>query len=979
MKQKLRKLILFSALLLGVAYAQDKRVSGNVSSSDAGEPLPGVSVLVQGVSTATQTDANGNFSLNVPENATSLIFRMIGFESQTITIPESGSLEVELVPSAEQLSEVEVVVPYGTRKLATFTGSAAQITSEQLAQRPLTNVMDAIVGAAPGVQTNSGSGQPGSGVSVRVRGLGSINASNDPLYVLDGVPYSGDIGSINVDDIESVTVLKDAATAALYGARAANGVIMITTKRGKGERMQTSVRALQGLSYRGIPEYDRIDAYSYYPLMWEAYRNSIASPGTGDLTEANQQATQNIFGLLGYNPFNVPNDQIVDGNGNLNPNASLLYPEDLDWADPVTRVGNRSDYSLSVNGATDKSDYLVSLGYLDEKGFLERSDYKRFTGRVNVNATPKSWFKTGLNIAGNMTRSDQASVGSSTGYVNPFFFARRMGPIYPVYAHDPATGEYLLDATGNRIYDLGNMGELGLPNRPSGANPGRHSVAETRLNNSLFNQNVLNARTYAEFKFLNDFTFTTNVALDVRNRLAEGYDNFLVGDGAPGGRASRTNTVITSYTFNQLLKYDKVFDKHHVTVLAGHENYDYKYDYLYGFKQGIIVEGNYELGNFATINNLTSRKDDHRIESYFSNLNYDFDEKYLFSASFRTDGSSRFAPERRWGQFWSFGAGWRLDNEDFLQNVSWLNMLKLRSTYGQLGNEDIGSDAGGYYAWQALYNIGPGYNNAAEPGFVQGKLASDLLWESINSFDVGLEFSMFNSRLNGTFEYFNRNTTNLLFSVPLPLTSGLEDQWQNVGNMYNRGFEIDLNGDLIRSRDFSWNMALNLSTLTNRITAMPQDEIIDGTKKRMVGVSREEFWLRQWYGVDPNTGAGVFIAEDPTASNAYELNGVMVTSNHNNAQFGYNGNAIPDLFGGMTNTLRYKDFSLSVLMNFQLGGQVYDGTYASLMGSGDFGLAMHVDMENRWQQPGDVTDVPRVDVTAANRTALGGAIFPFFN
>ncbi|RZK65424.1 MAG: SusC/RagA family TonB-linked outer membrane protein, partial [Pedobacter sp.] len=454
-------------------------------------------------------------------------------------------INISLESDSKVLNEV-LVVGYGTTTKGAFTGSASNVKAEDLALRPITNVNTALAGAAPGIQVNAGNGQPGSGPSVRIRGFGSISASNDPLYIVDGVQYSGNISNINVDDIENISLLKDAASSALYGSSAANGVIIITTKKGKLGEPKLTVRGVQGVVSRGIPEYETVDAYQYYPLAWQAYRNSLVYPtsGTGiTLAAANTKASTDIKGLLGNNPFNVANGSIVGTDGLLNPSAQLLY-NDLDWREPLMRTGTRGDYGMSYSAATEKSDYFVSLGYVDEKGYVIRSDFNRFNGRININAKPMKWFKTGLNISGNITKSNQADADGTGSIVNPFNFSRYMGPIYPLYAHNSTTGELLYDpVTGQKIYDTGNLSSLGIPNRPSGAYAGRHILQETLLNQSQIKRNVLGARTYGEITFLKDFKFTTNIAVDINNYQFEDYQNKIVGDGAPNGRARNTNST----------------------------------------------------------------------------------------------------------------------------------------------------------------------------------------------------------------------------------------------------------------------------------------------------------------------------------------------------------------------------------------------------------------------------------------------------
>lgn len=944
------------------AFGQTVQITGVVTSSEDGLPLPGVTIKVQGTTIGTISGPDGVYTLQVPREATALEFSFIGMQSQVVEISGRTRVNVTLTPDLVAMEEV-VVIAYGTAKKGSFTGAAAQIESKKIETRPIANVTQAIEGTNPGIQVTSASGQPGSGQDIRIRGFGSVSASNAPLYVVDGVPYSGSIGNLNSQDIESISVLKDAASSALYGNKAANGVVMITTKRGSKSRSSVQFTTTQGLSSRSIPEYERVGALAYYPLMWEAdYNRQIFASTPVDPATAAQNSTNNLITRVGYNITDVANNEIVRTDGTLNPNAKIKgdYAGDLDWQEPIMRQGYRGEYGLTFNGGSDNSDYYVSLGYLNEKGYVIKSDYERITGRINVNTTPKKWMRTGLNLSGTMTESNIASSGG-TSYVNPFFFTRNMGPIYPVYAHDPATGDYLEDpATGERIYDLGNL--PGLPTRPSGASPGRHVVAETNWNDDLFKRNVLSARTYIDFMFLNNFKFTFNIASDVSAYNGASFENKTVGDGAPAGRADRENSLTTSYTINQLLTYNKTFDVHSVEALLGHENYDYTYSYLRGFRQGLIVDGNTELINFTTTNSLTSYTDKYRTEGYFARLNYNFNEKYFVSGSYRYDGSSKFYTDTRWGGFWSVSAAWRMDAENFIKSQRWIDMMKLRSSYGAVGS-DNGID---FYAWQARYNIG--VNNALEPGFIQANLANEsLTWESNNSFDVALEFGLL-KRVTGSLEFYHRISSNLLFSVPLPLSSGIASQQQNVGTMYNQGIEVRIAVDAVKKPSFTWNIDVNASTIKNEITKLPpgQTEIIQGTKKLMVGRSIYDFWLRDWYGVDPADGVALYDANikdfATQASNLRIINETdTVSISQNNAKYAYHGTAIPDLLGGITNTFTYKGFELSILATFQIGGSIYDGTYASLMHAGNYGNASHVDILNRWQKPGDITDVPRLD------------------
>lgn len=957
-------LLIFSVVLTASGLWAQRTVTGKVAD-DKGNPLANVSVQVKGTTVGTTTKADGTFSLAAPANARTLVFSSIDMATQEVTITAS-TINVTMSTQAKNMDEV-IIVSYGTVKKGDFTGGANQTTYEDFKNRPIINPLNTLVATGPGVQTTVANGAPGSSPGIRIRGFGTLGGTTDgPLIVVDNVPYDGGMANLNTEDIETITTLKDAATTALWGSRASNGVIMITTKKGKKNKNTVGFKVLQGFSTRGLPEYDRVNAFQYYPLMWEALRNSLQYTSGQSAAVAAQNATNQIKTQLGYNPFNVANTDIVRTDGTLNPNATLLWADDLDWNRELIRLGTRQEYTVSYSGGNDKSDYFSSFGYTNEKGFIIRSDWRRFTGRINVNSQPLTWFKTGLNVSGAVNNSNQASDGSSTGYVNPFFFTRTMGPIYPVYAHNQTTGAYLLNPQGFRFYDYGNLSALGIPNRAANASPGRHVLEETKLNQNLFKRNILSGRGYGSIIFTPWLKFTSNISIDVTDYNASTYENTKVGDGAPAGRASKSNQKTTSYTFNQLIDFDKKFKNHHFAALLGHENYDYTFDLFSASKQGQVLEGNFEFPNFSSINSLNSRVDKYRIESWFSRFNYDFQGKYFLSGNIRSDGNSRFAKDVRWDNFWGVGVAWRIDKERFMSNIPWINALKLRSSYGQAGNDAVGT----YYAYQALYALG--YNNATEPGAVQDQLGNEPLhWESSNPFDVALEFGVFRNRLRGTIEYYKRTIEGLIFSIRQPVSTGYFSVPTNIGNMYNKGIELELAGDVIKKKNFNWELKFNASTLENKITKMPptNKEVISGTQKWAEGRSRYDYWLREWYGVDPVDGVALYRANTwNPATTRIKVNSKgandTVTTDLNNARFFYAGTAIPDLFGGIENTFTYKGFELSVLLQYQKGGKVYDATYAQLMHAGSYGAASHVDILNRWMKPGDITNVPRMQNSA---------------
>ncbi|WP_053004285.1 SusC/RagA family TonB-linked outer membrane protein [Flavobacterium sp. ABG] len=956
MKLKLQWIFtLLVALSMQFSFAQERTVSGKVS--DQTGVIPGVNVVVKGSKVSTYTDFDGSYSVKA-KTGDVLVFSYVGLSNKQVTVGTSNTLNVSLESEAQIMNEV-VVVAYGKVKKSSYTGSVSSVKAEQIEDRALTNVLSGLDGATSGVQIQSSAGQPGSAPAVRIRGFSSINGSNTPLYIVDGVPFTGDISSINTTDVESMSVLKDAASTSLYGSKAANGVIIITTKIGKSKKDKFTLNVSQGLSTRSIPEYSRVSAQQYYPLTWEAVRNAQPMGNPTEIAAANLFATNNVKKLLVVNPFNVADNNIVGVDGQLNPNASLLYPNDLDWEKALSRAGVRRSVDFSYQGRSETSNYFVSLSNLNEEGNIINSDYERTTARINVTSKFKEWFKTGLNLSGALTESKQAvnGVTSSSSFVNPFRSIRYMGPIYPIFDHN-ADGSYMLDDAGNKVYST---------LRGEGASTGRNIVYETLNNKDVDRSISLSARTFAEFKISKDLKFTTNYAIDKRSVNTSTYTNKVIGDAIGLGGASKEDNVYTGVTFNQIFDYSKSFGSHNLTALLGHESFDYETTYLDGTKRGQVVNNNDELINFTTVTNLTSYTRGYATESYFSRLGYDYDGKYLLSASYRRDGSSKFAKDNRWGDFWSFGGAWNISKENFLVNSSWVNDLRIRGSFGEVGNDShIDYDALSYYVNQPTYSLG--FDNGSAGGILaDGIGAPNLKWEKNTQADLAVEFALFKNRFSGSVEYYNRKTDGLIFNVPNPLSLGLDDRVENIGSMYNHGIEISLNGALVKTADFSWDLNVNASTIQNKITSLPQKEIINGSKKYSVGSSVFDYWLRDWYGVDSADGYALYTLDPnlskPGATDERVVNGVNVTTNQNKALYHYAGSALPDLFGSFTNTFKYKGLELSLMFTYQLGGKTYDTNYAALMHTGNqYGSALSTDILNRWQKPGDVTDVPRLDI-----------------
>ncbi|MFZ4862561.1 SusC/RagA family TonB-linked outer membrane protein [Sphingobacterium sp. Mn56C] len=978
MKQKLLIVLFVLTCLIGHAFAQSRQVSGKVTSSSDGTPIAGASVTVVGSPTSVQTDRAGNYSISVGNGAI-LNFSYIGYTAQRISVAAQTSINVQLIEEDSQLDEV-VVVAYGTAKKSEVTGSMATMGAEDLDKRTVTNVSNALAGMAPGISVSSGNGQPGSGATVRLRGIGSMGASSSPLYVVDGAVFDGNIGDINATDIESISVLKDATSAALYGSRAGNGVIMITTKKGRGPAKLTA-SITQGFSERGIKEYDRVGTFDYYPTVFQAMKNSYMFPldPKKAISEADAitKALKEISGALVYNPFNVANNEILDENGKMNPDARLKF-DDFDWYKAIQRVGKRTDVNTSFSGSSEHNDFFASVGYLNDQGYLLNSDFKRFNGRINLNSQVKSWLKTGVNVSGansQGTMAVDASSGDAASFSNPFNFIRGLGPIYPVHAYDLTTGAPVINPlTGEQYYDYGM--HPGAKIRPAGASNGRNVVYETILNNRLNQRTMLGGRAFAEVKFLKDFTFTPSFSIDLANRNFDYNFNNIVGDGVSyDGLVSWENDITRSYTFNQVLSYKKSFDAHNINVILGHENYDYSFTRRSASKTGQVTSGITEPDNFVTPLSTGGYKNVNRMESYFGKVSYNYNQKYFLDGSIRRDGSSIFISDNRWGTFFSAGGAWAISKEDFLKDQTWISDLRLKASYGQVGNNNLLNSDGNriYYAYQSLYNLG--YNNGNLPGTILNSLPNpNLTWETSNTFNVGVNFALFQNRLRGEIEYYKRGSDQLLMSVPQPVSSPVTSIFQNVGSMYNRGLEISLSGDIIRNADFTWTVTKNFSTFKNKITKMPVETpvVTSGTKRREVGRDYYSFWLRQFKGVDPSDGASLYMpSAEATNSDLVNIDGVNYVKDQNKAGFAYSGSAIPDFSGSIINSFSYKDFTFSFLLTYQVGGKIYDSQYAGLMSTSSYGKSYHTDALNAWTTENKNSSIPRLDI--ANSSNINAA------
>lgn len=930
---------------IGLLNAQTAKVTGFVLSEEDGQPVIGATVLVKGTTIGTATDAQGRFVLaDLPPSAKKLVVSFIGME--TVEVDVKPSLTIRLHQDAKQLDEV-MVVAYGTTKKSSFTGAAQVIKNDQIEKMNVVSVTKALEGTSPGLQVMGGSGQPGSGASIRIRGIGSMNSSSAPLYVLNGSVFDGDISSINPDDIESISVLKDAASAALYGARGANGVIMIQTKKGNANRSTLNVKAVWGFSSRTLPEYDRVGVADYYELAWEAYRNGLVSGGSS-MEEASAMASSTLISkqLGGYNNYDVPDDKLVGTDGKLNPNAKLLYHDD--WGDALFHTALKQDYMLSMGGGTEKTTYYLSLGWLDEGGIMTATDYQRFSARANITNQFADWFSLEGNIGYTNDKTTNMMQAKGTYAVNPFYYSRNIAPIFPVWERDK-DGNFVLDENGERVYDYGRS-------RPFAGNT--NNLATLRHDIKGNHSDNLNLNIAATTKFLRDFTFKISGSSDILNRRYTSIYNDKFGDAANvKGRGNIESSRSESLTFNQILNYNKEIGDHKIAVMLGHESYRYVYKTVYAQKTGFELGTTSEIALGTIIAEGNSKADEYAVEGWFGQLNYNFADRYYFSGSYRRDGSSRFYKDSRWGNFWSVGASWRINQEKFMENVGWTDNLKLKLSYGVQGNDNM-LDADGYniyYGWQNFFDS---YPNNDMAGAFHSKLENlDLRWEKNSNLNIGLEFGFFN-RIRGELDYFIRKGSDMLFDVPVPQSTGISSKTQNAASMDNRGIEFQIGVDIFKESVFKWTLDLNLTHYKNKITKLTQEEVWKGTKKWKVGHSIYDFCLIKSAGVDPANGDELYW---------YQNNGVWETTNSyskasaepKNKQWA--GSAIPDLYGGFTNNFSWKGLNLSVFFSYSIGGKMYDRNYQSLMHPGTMGNAWHKDILKRWQKPGDVTDVPRLE------------------
>ena len=973
MKRKLMLLMTCLMIGIGLVNAQISKVTGNVTSEEDGLPVVGASVLVKGTTVGTVTDIDGNFTLtNVPSSAGTLVISFIGMQSQEVKI--APMVKVVLKSDSEQLDEV-MVVAYGTAKKSAFTGSASTIKNEKITSRQTSNVTNALAGQVAGVQTTSSTGQPGKDAAVRIRGIGSISASNTPLYVVDGVPYDGEISAINSSDIESMTVLKDAASNALYGARGANGVILITTKRGKTGDARVTFDAKWGVNKRGVPSYETVqDPGKFYEMAYSAIYNGDLKgyAAAGDLVAANKYANQAMLSssYLGYQVFTVPNgEQLIGMDGKLNPNATLGYSDGTyyyrpdNWSDELFENNMRQEYNLSVSGATEKMNYYMSAGYLDDQGIVPNSGFQRYSARLKADYQVKPWLKLGGNVSFTHYDSREQDTEGGSSNANAFYAANIMGAIYPMYIRD-AEGNIMIDERGYKRYDYGSDTNFSRDNVIPNANP----LASYMLDMMRYAGDVISGKWFADIDIWGGIKAKINVGVDANNvrytNMVNPYYGQYSETSGVGGIVSVASQRTFSTNLQYLLTYNKTFNNvHNLDVLAGYENYNYKYQYLYGSREKIYNPDVPELNNGILNQNNSSYTNNYATEGWLFRVQYDYDGKYFVSGSYRRDASSVFHPDNRWGNFWSIGAGWLMNKESFLADQTWIDMLKFKISYGLQGNDNLMYEGGlyrNYYPYMDQYTLSNSNSDFAT-SFLYYKGNPEITWETSHSFNTGFDFTFWGGKLSGTVEYFSRKTTDMLYFKPVSPSMGYSRFPENVGSMINRGVELDLNSNIFSTKDFTWDVNFNLTHFKNEVLELAPElngQLIDGSRIYREGESMYQLYLPKYAGVNPETGESQWALLEPNKA------GETVTTSYTEASSNRfaTGDILPKVYGGFGTSLTFKGFDFSIAFAYQLGGRILDYTYQSLMSTDAQGAAWHVDMLRAWTPENKNTDVPRMNV-----------------
>ena len=911
-------IVMPQAIYSATSYSVQQRetVSGVIIDANTQETIVGASIMLKGSSQGTVTDIDGKFSLSVSKLPVTLVVSYVGYQKKEVKVSSlDGALTISLTEDTQMMDEV-IVTGYGTFKKSAYAGSAANVKADKIADVPSVSFQDMLQGNATGVQFTSASGQPGASSSINIRGMGSINAANTPLYVIDGVPMiSGNISSldsdsgldimstINTNDIQSITVIKDAAAASLYGSRAANGVIIITTKQGQQGKPKVSLQADWGFSDF---------AMEYRPVMSGQQRRDYIYNGlyAGALRDGESEEDAKVY-----------------ADENIDTYAPVPWCGFVDWDDVLFKKGSHQQYEASLSGGTDKFKYYSSLSYLKQEGITQRSGLERLSGRLNVDYKATNKLTLGANILFSSVNQDVYSEGFT--YTSPFYSSRSaVTPSDPVYNED-GTWNRALIRIGDRNPALANEYDSQ-----------REYV--TRTFNTI----------YGQYEFIKDLKFKTTFSYDYITTKGKDWADPRTsnGDDINGGMSKKFYERRKMMWGNQLTYKQTFANVHHLDELLGYEIDDQYRDYLSGYATNFATPDKNDISNGKKTESVGGSNNRTRMVSYIGRVNYDYDNKYFLGLSYRVDGSSRLQRSHRWGNFWSVSGAWRIIDEDFMKPVSdWLTDLKLRASYGVNGT--LPSD---YYGYMALSSLSDGYNE--QPAIIISQLANDnLKWETNYNLNLGLDFSLFN-RVNVTLEYYLRNTKNLLMDSPVSMTTGFSSYLMNVGQLRNQGVELEINSTNFKTKDFEWKTTFNLSHNTNKVVNLDGDqtEIVSGTQIHKIGYSYRTFYMIEFAGINPENGNPQFYKNDLLEDGSYSKEITEKASEAKSIML--DKHAEPNVTGGLYNSFRYKWFDLSFLFNYQFGGWSYD-TWAQKTEHGGYDMEANIPTyyADSWKKPGDVT------------------------
>ena len=886
-------MLLLACLFVGIGLvtAQTQKVTGVVISEEDGQPVIGASVLVKGTQIGAITGVDGDFTLpNVPSSAKTLVISYIGMKTQEVSI--RANMKVSMKPDTEVLDEV-VVTGYGVQRKASFTGAAAVVGKDVLAKKTDANFVKALEGAVPGIQMNNSTSMPGIWGSIYVRGRGSLNSGTQPLYVIDGMPVDSDtddnsltystnntidpMSSLNPADIESITVLKDAAATAIYGSRAANGVIVVTTKKGAEGKFNINLDIKQGFVTTANNNMDFANAQQTMKLFTDGY---TAAQG-GDWQENYNYLADDYFGWDRKSSY--------------------------DWMDAISRKGYYQDYNLNMQGRTGSAGYYVGLGYLNTEGLIIGSDLERFSGRLNLD-TKFKWATLGVNSSYSYTTQNGFSLSTAGSMSSPLTAAvSSQTPMDPFY-----------DSEGNYA-NINNYNPLALMDEKTG-----------ELNQS--NTQMVNLNPYFQIDFGKGIYANTTLGVNINELRQYQYWSALYNPQAQdyNGLGQQYNSKSTVVTWNNIIGWNYKFaDKHDISLMLGQEMQKKSYFYEYYAKSDFpfAASGMRDLTTAGTDQGNEYYKQEARLASYFADVHYSYADKYYLSGSFRRDGSSVFGTDNRWGNFWSVGGKWRISGEEFLSENEIITNATLRASYGTVGNQDIS-----WYAARGFYSSGYNYNQM--PGMRPTSIPNpELTWEVSKKFDIGFDLS-FLQRIHLTFDFYNEETSDALFEIPLSMTTGISKTYQNIGSIRNRGIEFSINTSIIQNNDLNWNFFANLTWNKNEVIKLSTDDPLEYTYQIIEqGHPYSQFYMKEYVGIDHETGKPLWYLNKE---------GDETTSDYNAAAKRYVGDADPKVLGGFGTNLTWKGVDFNLNFNYRLGGKVYNSG-AAFTG---FGMAFRTPLED---------------------------------